>query len=483
MKIRTWLLFTYFIVMVLPLIAIYFLFVSVTSYYEKGQVEEYLHVYEQVQKMIPQLDDPQLYERKTMSEQVISDVDEKISITLFNDQGLVLYESDKTSSFNEAKNILFQDLYDLKQELRAFTYKQPVFDNQEIVGLFKVKVKRDQLIKTIIQQSWVVTALFIFIFIFIYIGVVYIVHARINKRLNKLMNEMSAFASGEPIEETDFGKDEIGELKRHFYTMRKQVIAAQEEISKEQQEKEYMIATISHDLKTPLTSIKAYAESLDTDEELTIEEQRSYRKVIIEKSDFIKQMLDDLTVHSLLQSQDYKLELVTVEGEEFFEMLVSDYEPLSKQKQVLFHANNEVTGMYEVNPQQLIRVVDNLVINALQHTGEGQTVWIDGFSDAAGKPTSLFSFIQETYTFQFDRFAYIVVQNEGVGIKEENLQRIFEPLYQEDQARSKQDTSGTGLGLSITKQIIEKHGGTIRAFSKEKVGTCFICSIPKKGAM
>src|SRR5699024_1323117 len=162
--------------------------------------------------------------------------------------------------------------------------------------------------------------------------------------------------------ETGIGKDEIGELKRHFYTMRRQIVAAQQKIAAEQQAKEYIIATISHDLKTPLTSIKAYAESLDTDGELSEEQQRTYRKVIVEKADFIKQMIDDLTMHSILQSQDFTLELVTVEGEEFFEMLVSDYAPLSTHKQIKLIANNEVTGLYEVHPHQLVRVVDNLVM-------------------------------------------------------------------------------------------------------------------------
>src|SRR5690625_6380198 len=85
--------------------------------------------------------------------------------------------------------------------------------------------------------------------------------------------------------------------------MRKQINAAQEVIDQEQRKKEYMIASISHDLKTPLTSIKAYAESLENEQELTETEQKEYRKIIMEKSDFMKQMLDDLLTYTLLQSR------------------------------------------------------------------------------------------------------------------------------------------------------------------------------------
>lgn len=480
MKIRTWLLITYLIVMILPLVAIYFLFSSVTTYYEKEQVAEYFSAYERIQKITPYLEDERLYKGKVDSVEIVEDLDDKISISLFNSHGLLLFSTEENVSYTEPKNQLFQHLYELNQELRAFTYKQPVFNGTEVVGVFEIKINRDQLIETIVTQGWIVTSLFIFIFIFIFIAVVYLVHSRVNKRLNELMNEMSAFASGEPITKTAIGKDEIGELKKHFYTMREQIVATQKKLVDEQREKEYMMATISHDLKTPLTSIKAYAESLDANEELTEEQQRSYRKVIIEKSDFIKQMLDDLTVHSLLQSRDYELELVTVEGEEFFDMLVSGYEPLSEQKQVQLSANSDVTGLYKVNPQQLIRVVDNLVMNAIQHTEAGKSISICAFSNEADIPETLFSFVEEAYTFQFDRYAYITVQNEGAGIADNDLEHVFEPLYQADEARSKKDTSGTGLGLSITKKIIEKHGGTITAFSEKSQGTCFICSMPKQ---
>lgn len=482
MKIRTWLLFTYFIVMILPLVAIYFLFSLVTAYYENEQVTEYFSAYEKIQKITPHLEAQELYEGKIDRDKILQLLDDQTSVSLFNSEGLLVFYSDEKLTYTEPKIQLFQNLYELKQELRAFTYKQPVFAGAEVVGIFEIKIKRDQLIEAIVTQGWIVTSLFIFIFIFIYIAVVYLVHSRVNKRLNELMSEMSAFASGDTIVETAIGKDEIGELKSHFYAMRKQIIGTQQKLATEQEEKEYMMATISHDLKTPLTSIKAYAESLDANEALTQEQQKTYRKVIIEKSDFIKQMLDDLMVHSLLQSRDYELELVTVEGEEFFEMLISDYEPLSEQKNLRLLTQNEVTGLYEVNPQQLIRVVDNLIMNAIQYTDEGKSICICAFSDETGKPARLFSFVDESYTFQFEHFAYITVQNEGIGIQEEDLQHIFEPLFQADESRSKKDTSGTGLGLSITKQIIEKHGGTISVFSEENEGTCFICSIPKKSA-
>lgn len=480
MKIKTWLLLSYFIVMVLPLIAIYFLFASVTAFNKERQVDEYLSVYEKIQKMIPILDEPDLYsangERGFLSELT----DEKTTISLYNSDGLLLYHPDGDLFQTVSRDLLFKDLYDLKQELRAFTYKQPVFDDEQFVGVFEIEIRRDELIETIVSRGWVVTFAIIFIFLGIYLTMAYILHLRLNRRVNQLMDEMSAFASGYVATETETGKDEIGELKQHFYTMRKQILAAQEAIELEQRANEYMIATISHDLKTPLTSIKAYAESLDNNGELTEEQKSQYRKVIIEKADFIQKMLDDLTMYSLLQSKNYELELVTVEGVEFFEMLMSGYEPLCEKKGICLTASSEVEGVYEVNPQQLVRVVDNLVMNAIKHTERGRSIWLKAFSKDEALPPWLFPFVKERYKFNFKRNAYVVVQNEGEGIEKHHLQKIFDPLFQVDSARTKKELSGTGLGLSITKQIIEKHGGTITGFSELDVGTCFVCSIPKK---
>src|SRR5699024_2106674 len=112
----------------------------------------------------------------------------------------------------------------------------------------------------------------------------------------------------------------------------------------QQKDKEYMIATLSHDLKTPLTSIRAYAEALEKEKGLTKEEYQSYNRVITEKATFMKEMLDDLLTYTLLQSPSYELDSVVVDGEEFFEMLLSDYERVCEQNKLSLHTSVHVSG-------------------------------------------------------------------------------------------------------------------------------------------
>lgn len=467
--------------MILPLVSAYFLIAWVLSYHHEKKVEEYYEVNETVQKIGNVLREPALYDVDAPKEKVTAFETEQLSITLYNKEGLALYTSDGETAFLQPnKEVIYRDLYELVQGLRFFTYKEPVFDKGEIVGLFEIDVTREEFMQTIVRRGWIVIGLFVTSFILIYAAIALFVHNRLNKRFNGLMAEMSAFASGDTQAETEVGKDEIGELKQHFYGMRKQITAAQEVIAMEQKANEYMVATISHDLKTPLTSIKAYAEALENTEDLTEQDKRTYRRVIIEKADFMKQMLDDLITHTLLQSQSYELELVPVDGEEFFDMLISGYEPLCDKKQIKLHTANNVTGDYDVNPQQCIRVVDNLMINAIRHTPEHGQIWIAALS-APMKEDWFYPYMTAHYRFDFTAYTYVIVQNEGEGIPENKIDYLFDPLYQVDQARSKKDAHGTGLGLSITQQIIEKHGGTIAVFSKVGGGACFVCSIPKGG--
>lgn len=467
--------------MILPLLSAYFLFAWVTSYHSNQKVEEYYEAFSQIQTIKQELEHPSLYELATSKSVIDNLTNKETTINLYNADGFLVYASEPAYQEYRNDKSLYEDLYELQQGLRSFVYKEPVFEEDgAIAGFFEIKIARDELLKTIVRRGWIVTALFITSFILIYSAIAFIVNRRLSKRLYGLMDEMSAFARGNTYVETETGKDEIGELKKHFYTMRKQIVAAREVIEQEQKVKEYMVASISHDLKTPLTSIKAYAESLDDTKGLSVQEREMYRNVIIDKSDFMKQMLDDLITHTLLQSENYELEKVSVDGEEFFDMIVSDYDALCEKKDITLTACNYVYGNYDVNPKQMMRVADNLMMNAIQHTPRTGKIWFYAISEPTNLGDWLFAYVRNTFTFDFTNYAYLIVQNEGKGVPPEKIDYLFDPLYQVDQARSKKDAHGTGLGLSITKQIIEKHDGEVTGLSQINMGACFICSIPKR---
>lgn len=481
MKIKTWLLSSYLIVMILPLVMAYLLFAWINAYNNDQKVKEYFMASTELANIKSVLDNVELYQMNIERPEVDELASEQLAIILYSPDGFVLYASNPiyAQSFPTSRDQLYESLYSLNQGFRTYSYKQPVFKGKEIIGFFQVELAREAWVSGVTERTWFVLGIFVAVFLFLYVLVIFMVNRKLNVRLAGLKDEMTAFARGEEITKTATNNDEIGELQQHFYTMSNQIHAARAVIEKEQQAKEYMIATISHDLKTPLTSIRAYAESLDVNETLTSEEQSDYRKVIVEKSNFMKQMLDDLLTYTLLQSPTYEMEFVRVEGDEFFDMLVADYGPLCEEKGITLHDSAHVIGMYELNPKQIMRVADNLMSNAIQHANMGGEVWIAALSDVKAQPDWLFHFVKEDYEFEYREHVYVIVQNDGKGISQSKIKQVFDPLYQADEARNKSDSRGTGLGLSITQQILEKHGSDIQIFSEEGMGTCVICRLPK----
>lgn len=476
MKIKTWLLTSYLVVMLLPLIAAYMLFVWINAYYAEEGFGEQMDAYFEFNQIQTILKEPALYRTDSDFSEVEEVISERISITLYNHMGFILYSSNPMKqtllSFTSKKQ-LYEGFYERQQKFGTIRYKEPIFSGSSMIGVYEIEWARDEWVAGVGQRTWITITIFILFFVAILIVVVYLVNRKLNKPLQQLMKQMDSFAKGLPIGEIPKSNDELGELAESFGTMRAALINANQNLIDEQKQKEFMIASISHDLKTPLTSIRAYAEALDV-AELSAEQQKVYREVIVEKSVFIRQMLDDLLMYTLLQSNTYTMDFVTVDGEEFFDMLVSDYDALCREKGIKLQELVNVSGMYEVSAQQLIRVVDNLTANAIRHTKPGDKIWI-GAVDVTSIPDWCFDFVQQALLEKGGM--YLIVQNEGKEISTEQLEKIFEPLYQANEARTKEGV-GTGLGLSITKQIIEKHGGKVQMLSKENRGTAVICYLP-----
>lgn len=480
MKIKTWLLLSYFIVMILPVLAAFFLLMLINAYNNELKVKEHIEIVKEIEVLKNILTEPELYKPNADKDIIQKALGTKETVELLSKDGVVIYASSPSATlsfYKYTKKQLYEDLYNLKQGYRSYMYRQPVFNHDELVGFFHVQIPREQWLEGVANRTYLIGGGLIIVFILIYSMVIMLVNRKLHRPLRKMMSDMTKFAAGEKIQESSPNNDEIGDLMKQFYAMSNQIKTARNAIKQEQQAREFLIASVSHDLKTPLTSIKAYAESLIYEEQLKDKERQEYLHVIMEKTDFLKTMLDDLLTYTTLHSTAYNMEFVRVEGEEFFEMLISDYDALCKQKGIYLHTHQQVTGEYDVNPNQLIRVVNNLVSNAISHTPSGKRVWLAAVSD--GLPEWIFSFVDEgSYLQNKKGGVLLIVQNDGEGITEELLPYVFEPFYQGSEARSKKHLQGTGLGLSITKQIIEKHGGSVRIFSKKEVGTCVICKLP-----
>lgn len=480
MKIKTWLLLTYFIIMILPIASIYGLYIWVNSYYQNGNVAEYIDKWTELNEMKNVLTHSNVFEKGANYQRLEELSDEQTGITLYSKSGLILYSSNPLakpiSSFINRED-LYHNLFEFQQNYNAFTYKEPVWVKGNLVGVYEITLIRSEWIEGVQHRTIIVFVGAIGIFLLIYSAFVWLVNRKLNQPLERLMRQMDAFAKGEQsVPSISKRNDELGELAISFYAMQREIEEGKWALAEEQKRKELMIASVSHDLKTPLTSIQAYAEALQNDA-LSKQTAQEYRDIIIAKSDYMKQMLADLTMYALLQSSDYDQQLTEVEGTEFFEMLLSDYSTPCHEKGFILHETIEVNGQFAVHPKQLIRVVDNLIINAWNHTESGGEMGIAAVN-AGIIPTWCFSFVKQAFTKSTGM--YLIVQNSGRGIEPQEIQRLFEPLYQADNARTKHAQQGTGLGLTITKDIIEKHGGTVEIVSRIGIGTAILCWLPER---
>ncbi|MEG0385870.1 MAG: HAMP domain-containing sensor histidine kinase [Solibacillus sp.] len=481
MKIKTWLLLTYLLVMLLPLAGVYGLYLSINNYYQDKQVSEYFEKRSTLNKIKKVVSQYELYEREANFTELEALVSNEVQISLYGGNGQIFYTSNpmNTQIGNfEDKKILYQGLYEFKQNYRTFTYKEPIYVKGKIVGIYEVVLLRTEWIEQVNTQIYLVVGGIVLLLVVIYGGIIYFLNRRLNRPVKELILQMKAFAKGEKVPSTlHEKKDELGELAWNFFVMQQEIELARKQIQEEQGQKEFIIASLSHDLKTPLTSIQAYTEGLKSGQ-LSNEEQQDYLDVILTKSDFMKQMLDDLMMYTLLQSPSYEMHLVEVEGDEYFDMLLSDYEQVSKDKGFTVSTFIQVEGMYEVNPKQLMRVADNLLANAWRYTETAGRIEITAFEPPI-IPAHCKEWVKSHLTKQ--EGLYMIVQNSGKGIPAEHCQQLFKPLYQIDQARSQNGQRGAGLGLSIAQQILEKHGGDVIVTSHENEGTAIICWLPRKG--
>ncbi|MDR0425126.1 MAG: cell wall metabolism sensor histidine kinase WalK [Clostridiales Family XIII bacterium] len=248
----------------------------------------------------------------------------------------------------------------------------------------------------------------------------------------------------------DEGGQDIGVI------MLLQDITEQQKLEKMQTD---FVANVSHELKTPLTTIKSYTETLLLGGVENQETAAEFLKIVDDEADRMNRLVKDLLQLSRL---DYKQEKWHKKEGDLIMLLklaVKKVEMMAKAKNqrlnILFDADTRI--LLEMDRDRIEQVVLNILSNAIKYTGEDGRIDIDAYAD----PPS----------------AYIVISDNGIGIPEGEVARVFERFFRVDKARSR-SAGGTGLGLAISKQIIEEHKGSIEIESKERKGTRVMVTLP-----
>ena len=222
--------------------------------------------------------------------------------------------------------------------------------------------------------------------------------------------------------------------------------------------KQEWIANISHDIKTPLSSIKGYAELLsDSDYEIDSEEVKDYGLIINQKSEYIKGLVDDLNLTMKLKSSDSVLN----KNEENIVRIIKDSiiqilnDPKYSNRDIEFITNKDVIKK-QVDANLFKRVINNLVYNALIHNHEDVSIIV-------------------SIDYKSENDITIFVKDNGKGISKDDLERIFDRYYRG--TNTGETHKGSGLGMAIAKEIIVAHGFDIGITSELGAGTTVFINI------
>lgn len=229
------------------------------------------------------------------------------------------------------------------------------------------------------------------------------------------------------------------------------------ELVKLEQVRKDFVANVSHELKTPVTSIKGFSETLLYGAYKNEETLLSFLEIIHKESNRLQMLITDLLDLSKVEQVGYEVNLHEVKLQDVLNRCLEMSAHLLEEKEIELALSVEETVKVLGDSNRLMQIMMNLVTNAITYSPDHTTIYISIFKN--------------------EKYGIFHIQDEGIGISKKEIGRIFERFYRVDRARSR-NSGGTGLGLAIVKHLVEAHHGLIEVDSEVGKGTCFTVYIP-----
>jgi signal transduction histidine kinase len=258
--------------------------------------------------------------------------------------------------------------------------------------------------------------------------------------------------------------DEVGRLSKAFTTMAR-------EVARSHRAMRDLLANVSHDLRTPLTSISGFAGALVDGTLSGPEGAREAGRVIGEEAERMRRLVEDLLYLGKIESGDLALQRDPVDLSELARAAQARFLFRAQEGGITFDVQAAEPVVIQGDAHRIGQVLDNLIENAFKYTPPTGSVSVSvALESAAAKPQGSGRNARPTQT------AVLTVHNTGSYIPPEEAERVFERFYQIDRARAGQ--RGSGLGLAIAREIVQAHGGRIDLHSTVEGGTTFTVRIP-----
>jgi signal transduction histidine kinase len=258
----------------------------------------------------------------------------------------------------------------------------------------------------------------------------------------------------------DTSGDEIGRLAERLDRMTERLAEARAQLEATERQRRQLFADITHELATPLTSIRGYAETmLDAHVQVSQQERTGYLRSVLEESRRLDRLIRDLFELARLEAGAAPLEKERLDWVALSRNTIGRFEPRFRDAGLaLLWRGSLPQAWIEADGRRMEEVLENLLTNALRYVPAGGTVELS--IERVGGIANRFR---------------LTASDDGPGVPAEELSLVFERFYRGAGVRS---SSGSGLGLAIVREIVHRHGGEVRAGRREPQGTTFVVEIP-----
>lgn len=324
--------------------------------------------------------------------------------------------------------------------------------NSNIIGAVYIHYSMEDVIsyKDTLERYVIIADILLIIFAFV---AAWLCSALFNRPIKKMHQSIRRITLGQ-TENEKHGKEtlEVTEISEEFSRL-------VEKMKTQDKSRQEFVSNVSHELKTPLTSMKVLAESLIGNQGVPEELYQEFLQDICKEIDRENEIITDLLDLVKMEKTDVEINISSVNINEILETVLKRLKPIAESKNIELVFESFRPVIADVDELKFASVATNLVENAIKYNNMDGTVTVSLNSD--------------------HQYFYLKVIDTGIGIAEEDQEHVFERFFRVDKARARQ-TGGTGLGLAITKDIVLKHHGSIKIHSKEGEGTTFIVRIPLK---
>ncbi len=309
-----------------------------------------------------------------------------------------------------------------------------------------------------VSVKWELIVLLIVLAIFVFLLVFFLLTRQMTGYIDNILKDVHRMADGDFEHRIDVHyQDEFSYIAECINRMADTVQEMQHKEQEAEQTKNELITNVAHDLRTPLTSVIGYIDILNTKNDLTEAQKSEYLSIAWKKAQKLENMINELFSFTKVNYGKMPMQMAAIDLIKLLEQEVDELYPSFEENQLTCIFEPDVSScMVEADGEQLVRVFDNVLGNAIRYGRDGKIIRVRTKTD--------------------ENRVRIQAINYGNIIPQENLPHLFEKFYKVDSSRQSSQ-EGTGLGLAIAKGIVESHGGRITADSSFK-GTVFEVTLP-----